>query len=146
MSCSPPFSGADPMRTYNIILKGIDIIEFPKKISRSAQNLIKKLCRWGSAVSVCDILYSGYILWECNFHVFFLQLSGIREKLTHEKFTCKICDLYPRAHSFKNSCVHYTCHCWCILWRLRGSILLLSLACCCRCLVLCEVAHFRLRV
>lgn len=42
---SPPFSGPDPMRTYNIILKGIDVIEFPKKISRSAQNLVKKLCR-----------------------------------------------------------------------------------------------------
>lgn len=42
---SPPFSGPDPMRTYNIILKGIDVIEFPKKISRSAQNLIKRLCR-----------------------------------------------------------------------------------------------------
>eukprot|EP00731_Ephydatia_muelleri_P017621 Em0010g719a len=42
---SPPFSGADPMRTYNIILKGIDVIDFPKKISRNAQNLIKKLCR-----------------------------------------------------------------------------------------------------
>ena len=43
---SPPFSGSDPMRTYNIILKGIDVVEFPKKISRSAANLIKKLCRW----------------------------------------------------------------------------------------------------
>ncbi|XP_064388330.1 cGMP-dependent protein kinase 1-like [Halichondria panicea] len=42
---SPPFSGPDPMRTYNIILRGIDAIEFPKKIGRSAQNLIKKLCR-----------------------------------------------------------------------------------------------------
>ncbi|CAI8054341.1 cGMP-dependent protein kinase 1 [Geodia barretti] len=33
------------MRTYNIILKGIDAIEFPKRISKWAQNLIKKLCR-----------------------------------------------------------------------------------------------------
>jgi cGMP-dependent protein kinase len=33
------------MRTYNIILKGIDVIEFPKKISRNAHVLIKKLCR-----------------------------------------------------------------------------------------------------
>ncbi|BFZ03491.1 hypothetical protein BsWGS_06530 [Bradybaena similaris] len=41
----PPFSGSDPMRTYNIILKGIDHIEFPKRISRSAHILIKKLCR-----------------------------------------------------------------------------------------------------
>ncbi|XP_055876528.1 cGMP-dependent protein kinase 1-like isoform X5 [Biomphalaria glabrata] len=42
---TPPFSGSDPMRTYNIILKGVDHIEFPKKISRSAHVLIKKLCR-----------------------------------------------------------------------------------------------------
>ena len=34
------------MRTYNIILKGIDVIEFPKRISKWAQNLIKKLCRF----------------------------------------------------------------------------------------------------
>ena len=42
---SPPFSGSDPMKTYNIILKGIDMIEFPRKITRSAHNLIKKLCK-----------------------------------------------------------------------------------------------------
>lgn len=44
-SCSPPFSGPDPMKTYNIILRGIDMIEFPKKIVKNAANLIKKLCR-----------------------------------------------------------------------------------------------------
>lgn len=34
------------MRTYNIILKGIDAIEFPRNnISRNATALIKKLCR-----------------------------------------------------------------------------------------------------
>lgn len=44
-SCSPPFSGPDPMKTYNIILRGIDMIEFPKKIAKNAANLIKKLCR-----------------------------------------------------------------------------------------------------
>uniref|UniRef100_A0A3Q1HCJ4 Protein kinase cGMP-dependent 1 n=1 Tax=Acanthochromis polyacanthus TaxID=80966 RepID=A0A3Q1HCJ4_9TELE len=42
---SPPFSGSDPMMTYNIILRGIDMIEFPKKITKSAANLIKRLCR-----------------------------------------------------------------------------------------------------
>lgn len=42
---SPPFSGQDPMKTYNIILKGIDAIDFSRKISKNAQNLIKKLCR-----------------------------------------------------------------------------------------------------
>ncbi|KAF5293290.1 hypothetical protein FQR65_LT10989 [Abscondita terminalis] len=42
---TPPFAGADPMKTYNIILKGIDAIEFPRSITRNAQALIKKLCR-----------------------------------------------------------------------------------------------------
>lgn len=42
---SPPFSGSDPMKTYNMILKGIDAVDFPRKITRNAQNLIKKLCR-----------------------------------------------------------------------------------------------------
>ncbi|XP_071953557.1 cGMP-dependent protein kinase 1-like isoform X2 [Antedon mediterranea] len=42
---SPPFTGADPMKTYNIILKGMDMIEFPRKITRNAAYLIKKLCK-----------------------------------------------------------------------------------------------------
>ncbi|KAF5288540.1 hypothetical protein FQA39_LY15408 [Lamprigera yunnana] len=42
---TPPFAGTDPMKTYNIILKGIDAIEFPRNITRNAQALIKKLCR-----------------------------------------------------------------------------------------------------
>uniref|UniRef100_A0AAY4BNX2 cGMP-dependent protein kinase n=1 Tax=Denticeps clupeoides TaxID=299321 RepID=A0AAY4BNX2_9TELE len=45
LSGSPPFTGSDPMKTYNIILRGIDMVEFPKKINKSAANLIKKLCR-----------------------------------------------------------------------------------------------------
>ncbi|XP_065156358.1 cGMP-dependent protein kinase, isozyme 2 forms cD4/T1/T3A/T3B isoform X2 [Atheta coriaria] len=42
---TPPFAGSDPMKTYNIILKGIDAIEFPRNITRNAAALIKKLCR-----------------------------------------------------------------------------------------------------
>ncbi|XP_026756217.2 cGMP-dependent protein kinase, isozyme 2 forms cD5/T2 isoform X1 [Galleria mellonella] len=42
---SPPFTGADPMKIYNKILKGIDAVEFPRSITRNAANLIKKLCR-----------------------------------------------------------------------------------------------------
>lgn len=34
------------MKTYNLILKGIDMIDFAKhNVGRSAQSLIKKLCR-----------------------------------------------------------------------------------------------------
>ncbi|CAF1086523.1 unnamed protein product [Rotaria sp. Silwood1] len=42
---NPPFSGTDPMKTYNIILKGIDAVEFPRKLSKMASLLIKRLCR-----------------------------------------------------------------------------------------------------
>ncbi|XP_071952421.1 cGMP-dependent protein kinase 1-like [Antedon mediterranea] len=42
---SPPFSGSDPMKIYTMILKGIDMVEFPKKISKTSGILIKRLCR-----------------------------------------------------------------------------------------------------
>lgn len=42
---APPFTANDPLKTYNIILKGIDAIEYPRHVSRSAISLIKKLCR-----------------------------------------------------------------------------------------------------
>ncbi|KAK7507990.1 hypothetical protein BaRGS_00000955, partial [Batillaria attramentaria] len=42
---SPPFAGTDPMKTYNLILKGVDAVDFPRRITKNAQNLIKKLCR-----------------------------------------------------------------------------------------------------
>lgn len=42
---APPFTSEEPMKTYNIILRGIDAVDFPRNISQKAQNLIKKLCR-----------------------------------------------------------------------------------------------------
>ncbi|XP_017774930.1 PREDICTED: cGMP-dependent protein kinase, isozyme 1-like [Nicrophorus vespilloides] len=46
LSGNPPFTASDPMRTYNLILKGIDMVDFGKyNMTRSAQSLIKKLCR-----------------------------------------------------------------------------------------------------
>ncbi|XP_020563056.1 cGMP-dependent protein kinase 1 [Oryzias latipes] len=42
---SPPFLASDPLDIYNIILRGIDMIQFPRKITKSAANLIKGLCR-----------------------------------------------------------------------------------------------------
>ncbi|KAM6136032.1 cGMP-dependent protein kinase 2 isoform 1-T1 [Phoenicopterus ruber ruber] len=42
---SPPFSGADQMMTYNLILKGIEKLDFPKIITRRPEDLIRKLCR-----------------------------------------------------------------------------------------------------
>jgi cGMP-dependent protein kinase len=33
------------MKTYNIILKGIDVVDFPRRVGKTATTLIKKLCR-----------------------------------------------------------------------------------------------------
>jgi len=33
------------MRTYKLILKGIDFINFPETVGKNAYNLIRKLCR-----------------------------------------------------------------------------------------------------
>ncbi|XP_049619653.1 cGMP-dependent protein kinase 1 [Syngnathus scovelli] len=40
-----PFCGADPMSLLSETMRGIDNMDFPKAISKSASGLIKKLCR-----------------------------------------------------------------------------------------------------
>ena len=83
---TPPFTGTDPMKTYNIILKGIDAIEFPRNITARAKELIKKLCRQG-------------ILFEKNLNFYELchfrdnsaerlgyQKGGIRDIQKHKWF------------------------------------------------------------
>ena len=43
---SPPFSNTDSMKTYNLILKGIDAVGFPKKMGKNAVTIVKKFCRY----------------------------------------------------------------------------------------------------
>uniref|UniRef100_A0A182YDF6 cGMP-dependent protein kinase n=1 Tax=Anopheles stephensi TaxID=30069 RepID=A0A182YDF6_ANOST len=45
----PPFRGKNHMKTYNAILRGIDIIELPSRVPKKAQVLIKRLCRQTAA-------------------------------------------------------------------------------------------------
>lgn len=45
LSNRPPFTDKDPMKTYTLILQGIDKVDFPSYMSRSAVMLIKRLCR-----------------------------------------------------------------------------------------------------
>ena len=45
MTGNPPFTSSDAMNTYNIILRGIDALEFSPLVTRNAQALIKKLCK-----------------------------------------------------------------------------------------------------
>ncbi|XP_066488175.1 cGMP-dependent protein kinase 2 isoform X4 [Tiliqua scincoides] len=42
---NPPFSGADQMMTYNLILKGVERLDFPRLITKRPEDLIRRLCR-----------------------------------------------------------------------------------------------------
>ncbi|XP_063314874.1 cGMP-dependent protein kinase 2 [Pelobates fuscus] len=46
---SPPFTGPDQMMIYNLILQGIEKMEFHKRISRRSEELIRRLCRQNPA-------------------------------------------------------------------------------------------------
>uniref|UniRef100_A0A5S6R063 cGMP-dependent protein kinase n=1 Tax=Trichuris muris TaxID=70415 RepID=A0A5S6R063_TRIMR len=42
----PPFQASDPMKTYTLILKGVDALDIPnRRIGKTATSLVKKLCR-----------------------------------------------------------------------------------------------------
>ncbi|XP_069598924.1 cGMP-dependent protein kinase 2 [Ranitomeya imitator] len=46
---SPPFTGPDQMMIYNVILQGIEKVEFHSKIARRSEDLIRRLCRQNPA-------------------------------------------------------------------------------------------------
>lgn len=62
------------MRTYNIILKGIDAIEFPRNITRNATALIKKLCRDNPSERLG---YQRGGIQEIQKHKYFLNYSNL---------------------------------------------------------------------
>lgn len=41
----PPFRGKDHLKTYTLILRGVEATEMPSKISKHAKDIIRKLCR-----------------------------------------------------------------------------------------------------
>ncbi|TPP62946.1 cGMP-dependent protein kinase [Fasciola gigantica] len=64
----PPFDSPDAMRTYSLILKGIEAVGFPPKVPRNAQNLIRKLCRDNPSERLG---YSKGGIRETELHVWF---------------------------------------------------------------------------
>jgi len=42
---TPPFTASDPMKIYNIILRGIEQIEFPRHVTKTAITIIRKFCK-----------------------------------------------------------------------------------------------------
>lgn len=45
-SSSPPFSGSDPIKIYTMVLHGIEKVDFPKRISKRPDDLIRRLCKY----------------------------------------------------------------------------------------------------
>uniref|UniRef100_A0A673HLJ0 cGMP-dependent protein kinase n=1 Tax=Sinocyclocheilus rhinocerous TaxID=307959 RepID=A0A673HLJ0_9TELE len=46
---SPPFTGCDPIRIYTMVLHGIEKVDFPKRISKRPEDLIRRLCKLNPA-------------------------------------------------------------------------------------------------
>lgn len=86
---TPPFTGTDPMKTYNIILKGIDAIDFPRNITSRARELIKKLCRDNSAERLG---YQKGGIRDIQKHKWFdgFNWEGLRNRSLHPPITPKI--------------------------------------------------------
>ncbi|XP_006004993.1 cGMP-dependent protein kinase 2 [Latimeria chalumnae] len=42
---SPPFMGSDPIKIYNMVLRGIEKMDFPKRIGKRPEDLIRRLCK-----------------------------------------------------------------------------------------------------
>ncbi|KAJ8250617.1 hypothetical protein COCON_G00225390 [Conger conger] len=46
---SPPFSGSDPIKIYTTVLQGIEKVDFPKRVSKRSEDLIRRLCKLNPA-------------------------------------------------------------------------------------------------
>ncbi|XP_047458880.1 cGMP-dependent protein kinase 2 [Mugil cephalus] len=42
---NPPFAGSDPIKIYTMVLHGIEKVDFPKKIGKRPDDIIRKLCK-----------------------------------------------------------------------------------------------------
>uniref|UniRef100_A0A8P4FWA8 cGMP-dependent protein kinase n=1 Tax=Dicentrarchus labrax TaxID=13489 RepID=A0A8P4FWA8_DICLA len=42
---NPPFAGSDPIKIYTMVLHGIEKVDFPKKIGKRPDDLIRRLCK-----------------------------------------------------------------------------------------------------
>lgn len=60
---SLPFSSSDPLKSIGAAIGGIEQIDFPKTISKSASSLIKKLCR---SVSMMLYIHNAKVLRELS--------------------------------------------------------------------------------
>jgi len=65
---TPPFTASDPMKVYNIILRGFDQIDVPRHVSRTAVTLMKRFCKENP---VERIGYQKDGVWDIKKHRWF---------------------------------------------------------------------------
>ncbi|XP_019942215.2 cGMP-dependent protein kinase 2 [Paralichthys olivaceus] len=42
---NPPFAGSDPIKVYTMVLHGIEKVDFPKRVGKRPDDLIRRLCK-----------------------------------------------------------------------------------------------------
>ena len=121
---TPPFTGTDPMKTYNIILKGIDAIDFPRNITARAKELIKKLCRsvtqkiWvtleNKRTKRYKALLTDYLYVRLSFRLSVITVSSLSVYIFSPETNCvlTISILLGYIHKIIN---HTTCFTPCII-------------------------------
>ncbi|XP_063700416.1 cGMP-dependent protein kinase 1-like [Culicoides brevitarsis] len=77
----PPFGGKNPMRIYNNILRGIVAVEFPLKVPKRAQSLIKDLCQHNPVLRLGN-LKNGVM--DIKNHSWFHDINW--DKIRHQTF------------------------------------------------------------
>uniref|UniRef100_A0A8C6UG68 cGMP-dependent protein kinase n=1 Tax=Neogobius melanostomus TaxID=47308 RepID=A0A8C6UG68_9GOBI len=64
-----PFCGFEPMMILTETIRGIDHLEFPKTISKSASSLIKRLCRLVLLHNLCNMRHRFNGIFYACFHI-----------------------------------------------------------------------------
>uniref|UniRef100_A0A668AIT6 cGMP-dependent protein kinase n=1 Tax=Myripristis murdjan TaxID=586833 RepID=A0A668AIT6_9TELE len=89
---NPPFAGSDPIKIYTMVLHGIEKVDFPKRIGKRPDDLIRRLCklnpveRLGNKKNgIIDIKKHKYQHFDLS--LLFLQVKG---PMDHSHF-----DMFP---------------------------------------------------
>ncbi|XP_055682504.1 cGMP-dependent protein kinase 1 isoform X1 [Lutzomyia longipalpis] len=81
----PPFRGKDHLKTYTLILRGIESVDMPSRIPKKAQDLIKRLCR---QIPAARLGYQKQGIAEIKTHTWFTKFEW--EKLKNKTLTAPL--------------------------------------------------------
>lgn len=78
-----PFSSSDPLNSLSAAIGGIEQIDFPHTISKSASSLIKKLCRY-SNIHLHIHSANSVMKAQFNFYIHFAQFSDEKSYISEQ--------------------------------------------------------------